>query len=119
MLQFSIVESRLQLFSLFYISVAPEGAEILGPLQPLTADREYIIGCKVWGSNPPATIEWFIGPTPDYAHENLKALNQVKQCANEKLTLLFVFLTTKFCEKQKRRKYLLVTRILRYERLKK
>ena len=116
MLELNVVESRLQLFSLFYISVAPEGAEILGPLQPLTADREYIIGCKVWGSNPPATIEWFIGPTPDYAHENLKALNQVKLCASEKLPLLFVFLTTKFV-KNKLRKYLFVTRMFRLESL--
>ena len=43
--------------------VPPQGAKIQGPLQPFTVGRTYFISCKVWGSNPPAKIQWFRGPS--------------------------------------------------------
>ncbi len=42
--------------------VPPEGAKIVTPNSPLTAGREYAVACRVWGSNPPARVEWFRGP---------------------------------------------------------
>ena len=47
----------------FVISVPPQGAKIQGLLQPFTVGRPYFIPCKVWGSNPPAKIQWFRGPS--------------------------------------------------------
>ncbi len=44
------------------VSVPPEGAKIVTPNSPLTAGREYAVSCRVWGSNPPARVEWFRGP---------------------------------------------------------
>ena len=48
---------------MFCISVPPQGAKIQGPLQPFTVGRTYFISCKVWGSNPPAKIQWARGPS--------------------------------------------------------
>ena len=56
--------------------VPPQGAEIQGPLQPFTCSRDYYIQCKVWGSNPPAKIEWFRGTSPNHGLRPLKAHNQ-------------------------------------------
>lgn len=50
--------------------------EIQGPLQPFASNREYFISCKVWGSNPPARIEWFRGTSPNHGLRPLKAHNQ-------------------------------------------
>ena len=58
------------------ITVPPQGVEIQGPLQPFTSSREYFIACKVWGSNPPARIEWFRGTSPNHGLRPLKAHNQ-------------------------------------------
>ena len=62
--------------SLFISTVPPQGAEIQGPLQPFTCSRDYYIVCKVWGSNPPARIEWFRGTSPNHGLRPLKAHNQ-------------------------------------------
>ena len=51
------------LFDVFTFLVPPQGAKIQGPLQPFTVGRTYFISCKVWGSNPPAKIQWFRGPS--------------------------------------------------------
>ena len=59
-----------------YFSVPPQGAEILGPLQPFTCSRGYFISCSVWGSNPAARIEWFRGTSPNHGLRPLKAHNQ-------------------------------------------
>ena len=59
-----------------FVSVPPQGAEIQGPLQPFTCSRDYYIECKVWGSNPPARIEWFRGTSPNHGLRPLKAHNQ-------------------------------------------
>ena len=59
-----------------FFSVPPQGAEIQGPLQPFTCSRDYYIECKVWGSNPPARIEWFRGTSPNHGLRPLKAHNQ-------------------------------------------
>jgi hypothetical protein len=64
------------LTSLFYFSVPPQGVQIQRPLQPFTAGREYFVACKVWGSNPPARIEWFRGTSPNHGLRPLKAHNQ-------------------------------------------
>lgn len=48
---------------MFVFSVPPQGAKIQGPLQPFTVGRTFFISCKVWGSNPPAKIQWFRGPS--------------------------------------------------------
>ena len=61
---------------LSFFSVPPQGAEIQGPLQPFTCSRDYYIECKVWGSNPPARIEWFRGTSPNHGLRPLKAHNQ-------------------------------------------
>lgn len=66
------VETSLTLKMLF----PPQGAEIQGPLQPFTSGREYVLSCKVWGSNPAAHIEWFRGTSPNHGLRPLKALNQ-------------------------------------------
>lgn len=62
----------------FFIAVPPQGAKIQGPLQPFTSGSDYYIACKVWGSNPPARVEWFRGTSPTHGLRPLKALNQVK-----------------------------------------
>ena len=66
----------VQTFLLFISTVPPQGAEIQGPLQPFTCSRDYYIVCKVWGSNPPARIEWFRGTSPNHGLRPLKAHNQ-------------------------------------------
>ena len=45
----------------FIVSVPPQGAKIQEPLHPFTVGRTYFISCKVWGSNPPAKVQWFRG----------------------------------------------------------
>eukprot|EP00093_Oithona_nana_P001534 01534.XXX_1147_145_1 [CDS] Oithona nana genome sequencing. len=66
------VETSVTLKMLF----PPQGAEILGPLQPFTCSRGYFISCSVWGSNPAARIEWFRGTSPNHGLRPLKAHNQ-------------------------------------------
>ena len=51
----------INLFLTFLFAVPPQGAKIYAPFQPMTADRKYAISCEVWGSNPPARIEWYRG----------------------------------------------------------
>ena len=43
----------------------PAGARIVTPEQPMTAGRTYAISCVVWGSNPPARVEWYRGDRKD------------------------------------------------------
>ncbi|XP_059086678.1 roundabout homolog 1-like [Tigriopus californicus] len=64
------VETSVQLKMLF----PPQGAKIEMPNHPLTAGREYAIACQVWGSNPPARIEWHRG-----ASQDLRPLNAYNQ----------------------------------------
>ena len=59
-----------------FFLVPPQGVEIQGPLQPFTSSREYFIACQVWGSNPPARVEWFRGTSPNHGLRPLKAHNQ-------------------------------------------
>ena len=47
------------------VSVPPQGARIVTPEQPMTAGRTYAISCVVWGSNPPARVEWYRGDRKD------------------------------------------------------
>ena len=49
----------------FLAAVPPQGARIVTPEQPMTAGRTYTISCVVWGSNPPARVEWYRGDRQD------------------------------------------------------
>ena len=48
-----------------WFAVPPAGARIVTPEQPMTAGRTYAISCVVWGSNPPARVEWYRGDRKD------------------------------------------------------
>ena len=50
---------------IFLAAVPPQGARIVTPEQPMTAGRTYDISCVVWGSNPPARVEWYRGDRKD------------------------------------------------------
>ena len=65
------------------------------PSQPLTAGRQYDISCRVWGSNPPARIEWYRGTSQDM--RPISALNET-YLEGGNVTLSFVRLmpTPKF-----------------------
>ncbi len=58
----------------------PQGARISGPSQPLTAGREYVLSCRVWGSNPPARVEWF---RAEAQSGDLKTLDGYNQTVND------------------------------------
>jgi hypothetical protein len=60
--------------------VPPQGAEIQGPLQPFASGQEYLISCKVWGSNPPARVEWFRAINLTNGLQPIKPINQVRKC---------------------------------------
>ena len=64
--------SVLRLF--FCFSVPPQGAKISAPSHPLTSGRTYDISCSVWGSNPPARVEWYQGTRQEM--RPLHAFNQ-------------------------------------------
>ena len=58
----------------FCFSVPPQGAKISAPSHPLTSGRTYDISCSVWGSNPPARVEWYQGTRQEM--RPLHAFNQ-------------------------------------------